>query len=215
MNKLLILSFTLLIVVPSLIKPTTKHVPPGPYDWKLAKNKNNVKVYTREKEGSDFKEFKAITTVTATMSQVQAVLNDVESYTEWIADMKSSVALKTISPNERIDRYELDLPWPFEDRDMIMHYKLTQDTKNKSTVIILKGKADYIPHKKGFIRMKSAKGFWKITPKSSTETIVKYQFVADPSGSLPAWVVNMFIVDGPYKTLTALKEKVKEEQYAK
>ena len=35
----------------------------------------------------------------------------------------------------------------------------------------------------------------------------------DPSGLLPAWLVNMFVSKGPYQTLKMLREQVKKPMY--
>jgi hypothetical protein len=34
----------------------------------------------------------------------------------------------------------------------------------------------------------------------------------DPAGSLPNWMVNLFITKGPYETFVKLREEVKGQQ---
>ena len=65
---------------------------------------------------------------------------------------------------------------------------------------------DYIPEKKNYIRLKEAEGFWQIKEIEENKISLIYQYYGEPGGSLPAWLVNMFIVDGPMDTLTNLKK---------
>ena len=75
---------------------------------------------------------------------------------------------------------------------------------------LLEAVPNYIPGKEDFIRLKTAKGSWEITPLKDNKTQIKYQVMADPEGSLPPMIINMFIVDGPYTTLQNLKERIGE-----
>ena len=56
--------------------------------------------------------------------------------------------------------------------------------------------------------MPSGKGKWVFTPLENGKTQVYHQFGGDPGGSIPAWIVNMFLVDGPYKTMLGLQETI-------
>lgn len=58
----------------------------------------------------------------------------------------------------------------------------------------------------GFIRIKEIRGQWLIKFIDNENCKVTYQFMADPEGFLPGWVVNLFVVDGPYKTLKNLQK---------
>ena len=181
--------------------------------WKLEKNQNNIKVYTRKTEDSKIKEFKAITTINTSVSTLINVLNDVEAYPEWIQDVKYTKTLKQITSNERYDYYEISVPWPLDNRDIIVHYKIEQDAQTNIVKAKITGKPDYIPKKSGVVRIEKAKGIWQFTPKENGKVQILYQFLGDPAGNIPAWIINLFIVDGPYKTLTNLKEFVKKEKY--
>ena len=37
-------------------------------------------------------------------------------------------------------------------------------------------------------------------------TLINNQFISDPGGSMPAWVVNSFLASNPYNTVKELKE---------
>jgi hypothetical protein len=54
--------------------------------------------------------------------------------------------------------------------------------------------------------MEKANGSWEFVKLSNGEIKVTYQFLADPGFNAPNWIIYLFIVDGPFKTLTNLKK---------
>jgi hypothetical protein len=60
--------------------------------------------------------------------------------------------------------------------------------------------------------MKSAKGYWLVTPISDKKTEIVYQYKADPNG-ISAVLVNMFLLEAPKATFVGLKEQVKLAKY--
>jgi len=181
--------------------------------WVLEKDKDNIKVWTRDTETSSFKSFKAITIVNASVVQLASVLNDVGAYPEWMANLESTEILKEISENECYYYFEVEAPWPVSNRDNVAHFKLTNNYDTKGFEVTVTGQPDYIPEKQDIVRIPKSIGTWQFTPISERETEVVFVYAADPGGKLPAWVINIFIVDGPFKTLSNLKEFVKQEKY--
>ncbi len=188
-------------------------LPPG--EWKLAKDKNDIKVYTRRTSATKIKEFKAVTTVAAPVARLMAVLNNVNEYPRWMSNINTSKTLTQINADTRYDYYEMKLPFPFDNRDAIFYVTIERDPQTNVVHITNTGKPSYIPEKTGTVRMHLANGTWRLTPKSNGKTEVVYQFLGDPAGNLPAWLINMLIVEGPFKTLTNLKEFVKKDKYQK
>ena len=66
------------------------------------------------------------------------------------------------------------------------------------------------PEQKGMIRMIKAEGSWKVEEVAENKIEMEYIFVGDPAGSIPTWVINMFIVDGPLTSISNLLERSKE-----
>ncbi len=174
--------------------------------WKLAKNSEGIKVYTREFENSDIKEFKAVTIVNTPIKNIENLLDNTEKLYTWMENVKESRSLKQIGSQSQYVYFVIKFPWPFSDRDMIL--KETKERKSDGTITyVSQSVPDFIPEKDDYERMKVAKGMWKLSPLSENRTQVFYQFYGDPAGSIPNWLVNLFIVDGPYKTLKNIKEK--------
>lgn len=173
--------------------------------WELEKNSNGIKVYTRYTSKSSIKEFKAITTINADKLKISNILMKVGNYVSWYPDISESSLLKILNINERIVYYKLDVPWPADDRDAVLKFEI----KKQSHEILIKINclSNYKAKNDGVVRIIKASGFWKLTTNGN-KTKVVYQFLTDPAGSLPAWIINMMIVDNPYQTLVSLKKKV-------
>lgn len=175
-------------------------------DWKLAKNKDGVLVYTRQPEGKKIKEFRAIVKIKTSMQKLIDLIENVEKYPEWQANITSSRTLKKLSSTERYIYYALDVPWPITDRDVVTHVKKV-NYKSGKVVFKLSAKPDYIKEKEGFIRIRDAQGSWTLSPEGNGYIKVTYQSYGDPAGSIPSGIINSFIVDGPFKTMGNMKRK--------
>lgn len=173
--------------------------------WKLAKDKDSILIYTRQMNGMKIKEFKAYTTINTTVDKLVAVLQDVDNYDKWTMNVKNSALLKKISDDETYIYSEADIPWPFSNRDIISHINIYWSQTRDTATLVIDGIPDYLPEKKGIIRIPISKGAWHIYQVAEENVAIEYSYAADPGGSIPAWIVNLFIVDGPYKTLLRLK----------
>ena len=183
---------------------------PKEAEWDLAKQKNNIKIYTRTYENSAIQEFKAITFTSNPIASLEKTIENVEGYTNWQLSIGEVKILKRLENNDLYVWYSIKLPWPFTDRDMItmMHKSVNEDG-----VITYKitNAPDYIAVKEDLIRIREAEGKWQLTPMPNGEVKIHYQFYAHPAGNLPEWVINLFIVDAPYQSLTNLLAQISDK----
>ncbi|HMG68961.1 MAG TPA: hypothetical protein VK588_14790, partial [Chitinophagaceae bacterium] len=68
----------------------------------------------------------------------------------------------------------------------------------------------YLPEKDGKVRVPRSSITWYVTMPTSTSVTIVYTFEADPGGSMPAWLVNMFADKGPYESFKKLSELLKK-----
>jgi hypothetical protein len=99
------------------------------------------------------------------------------------------------------------MPIGFKNRDIVLNNTVQKVSANK-TKIKLSALPKAYPVQNKFVRIDNASGFWLLC-ENNGKTTVTYQFFTDPKANFPDWVINLFIVDGPYKTLLNLKKKVK------
>ncbi len=180
----------------------------GQSSWELSKSEDDIKIYTRTIEDSPAKEFKAVTTINAKRSDIVKAITNIPDYVNWYPNVSVAKVLKSISHNEDIIYYKIDLPWPASDRDAVLRFNVDSNESNKITKIDMIEELKTIENFDNVVRIKGVKGFWKLTSLGDNKTKIHYQFVGNPGGSLAVWIINMFIIDGPFDTLKALKKKV-------
>jgi hypothetical protein len=183
-------------------------------DWTLKTQEDGISIYMKEFPDSKFKAIRVICQVNTTLSQMVAVIMDVNTGADWVYSVKSSRLLKQVSPSELYYYCEVALPWPFSNRDFIAHLIVTQDTLSKVVTIHGPTVTNYIPEKSGIVRVASSEGLWILTPKPNHTVRLDYTLRTDPGGSVPAWLVNLFATKGPMETFKKLKAQLAKPAYA-
>ncbi|MDO9184611.1 MAG: START domain-containing protein [Bacteroidia bacterium] len=184
-------------------------------DWQLKKDEKGVAIYTRNSENSAFKELKAVAYLKTSISSIVGLLYDFEKYPEWVYKCGASGTLKTISEKELIHYQTVIAPWPISNRDFIVNIKIGQDELTKVVSIKSYATGTYIPVSPDYVRIMNFNASWTLTPQKDGTVEIVYQLLVDPAGAVPAWAVNMAIVDGPFETMNKIKERVFKEEYQK
>lgn len=180
-------------------------------EWDLRKETNGILVYTRNYPDSPVKEFLAVTTCNSSLDRVVELINDIEGYPEWLRSCKLVKSIRNQPGKSTINYVEITFPWPLSNRDGI--WESTTVTHNESLFYAkIRSRPDLVPEKKGIVRMHYANGFWKVEKLKNGKTKITQQFFADPEGNIPGWVVNLFLVDGPYDTFMNLLALLGEER---
>jgi len=181
----------------------------GQYNWKLSKDEDGIKVYQSEVSHSKFKSIKVECTLEGTYDKLMAILNDVPNQKNWVYNSKNSSILKRVSASEFYYYSETHLPWPMTNRDAIIHLKMNKDSLDRFLKISAVSVPGYAPEKSGMVRVPRSDISWYVTMPSAKTISIVYIFDAEPGGSLPAWVVNMFTDKGPYESFKKLSELLK------
>lgn len=184
-------------------------------DWQLKKSENGITVYTRNAEDSDFKELKCIVTLKTTLSSIVSLLNDWDTYPQWVYRCGKSSTLKRISDTEVMHYQTVEAPWPVDSRDFVVNVKLTQDAVTKVVSIVSTCKPTYIPKVKDYVRITEFRASWTLIPQKDGTIQVIYQLLVNPGGYVPAWLVNLAVIDGPYETTLHFRDWVMKDKYKK
>ena len=176
-------------------------------DWKVAKNEDGIKVSFSEVAGSDYKAYQGVTLMKTTMAKLRALQEDVPGACAWIHECKMQKLLKH-EGDQSWTYTQFNTPWPVTPRDSVMHVTTTEGADGSLTRK-LESVPTYMPEEKGFVRVAKVEGFWKFVPKGDQIEVI-YQVHTEPGGSVPSMVANKFVVDAPFKTLKALKERAEK-----
>jgi hypothetical protein len=183
-------------------------------NWVLKKDKNGIQVFTRKAADIQFDELKVECTLDGRVSQLAAVVLDINNHTKWVYKSTSCYLVKATSATDLFFYNVTECPWPLDNRDAVVHLTLSQDAKTKIMTIEVKNVDGLLPVKQNLVRVKYSNVVWKVEPLSDRSMHVEYTIRVDPGGSIPAWVVNLFATKGPYETFMRLREMVKSGQYA-
>ena len=177
-------------------------------DWKVAKDEGGINISLSEVAGSKYKAYRGVTTIKASVAKLRGLQEDVVGACTWIHECKSQKLLK-YDGAKTWTYTQFNTPWPVTPRDSVLLVTSEQGADGTLTRT-LKGEPTYIPEENGFVRVAQVEGFWKFVPKGADQTEVTYQVHTEPGGSVPSWLANKFVVDAPFNTLKALKEKAEK-----
>jgi len=180
-------------------------------EWELRKERDDIRIYTRKVEGYKIQEVKGVTEIEASPERILKVLRDVKGYPEWIHSCTVAEVLEISGDNEIIYYTVIKVPWPVTDRDMVQKMEIEdlQGSYQTHTLSL----PEFIPEKKGLVRMPASNGGWKLVGRVNGTTLVEMQFLNDPGGSIPGWLVNMLLTESPFQTMSGLKDQVKKDKY--
>lgn len=174
--------------------------------WILKKDKNGIKVFIRNVEGIEFKEFLGIITVDYPIEKVDRLMNNVPNQVNWLCDTIESRVIKD-DPINPIQYNVITAPL-VSNRDVVILTKVTR-TPGKIMRTFQAVKHASVPERKGIVRMPTMVGMWLFESVGKNRTKVTYQNLADPGGSLPSGLVNMTVVKMPFVSLTNMLEQLK------
>ncbi|MCY1284648.1 START domain protein [compost metagenome] len=177
-------------------------------DWKLAKDEDGIKVFLSEVPGSRYKAYRGVVTMKADMATLRALQEDVVDSCAWIHECKEQKLLKSEGAHSwTYTRF--NTPWPVTPRDSVLHVT-SEVGADGSVTRVLEAVPDYLPEADGFVRVTEVQGFWKLVPKGAGEVEVTYQVHTEPGGSVPSWLANSFVVDAPFNTLKAMRQRAEK-----
>ena len=181
-------------------------------DWKLVREDEGIKIYTKKEVGFDYKTFKGHMVLESSIANFISVLIDVEGLSNWGYKVKSSKLLEKFGDSVLIYYSEAKAPFPYKNRDGIYlnRYKWNEDSR--TLLVEIEILDEYLDLNEKLVRVKG-KGHWKVSELTSGKIDVIFQMQIDPGGSIPGWLANMFVTDSPHYSLLNLKEVIKKEKY--
>jgi hypothetical protein len=184
----------------------------GQAGWKLKREKNGISIYVREQADSPLKEYKARAVIAHPIHLVSEFLSDLERHPEWVFRCTDLTIIEDQGEQKAKYHTTYDIPWPIKDRDLtvkavITHHAGGKKIESLSENIIL----DY-PVEKGVVRMPGYREWVILEEIDSMNTLFIAEGYADPGGTVPAWLVNMFLVDGIYDSVIKTREILLDQE---
>jgi len=180
----------------------------------VGERKNGIKIFTKYQPISGYKIIRAVFTVPESVAACLALIKDSPSANLWMNRVIKFETIEEKSSYEWFTYGELDIPWPFDNKDFISHNTVAYDEKTQSVTVKIKSKPDFIPPKKGKHRVKESEGVWYFVP-TSNGTEVCYEIFAAPDGAgiLPAWMFNSLVVASIYESMEGMIKLLQTQKY--
>lgn len=176
----------------------------------MRRNENGITIYS-QRQGKIVK-LHLITEFDATPATLEAELKNISNYTSWVYGNKRSGIIKKVNDHDIIYFTEAHLPWPIQDRDLVIELNIKPATATEPLTITAKSIDGILPPKKHFIRVPYSLAIWRIIPIPGNKIKVDYIFSLDPGGSIPGWLVNLTIAKGPYQSFLKLGDILKSKK---
>ncbi|MBF0122572.1 MAG: START domain-containing protein [Candidatus Omnitrophica bacterium] len=181
------------------------------HPWRQRINEDGITVDTRKVDRSSLLEFKASIRMDVSIEKVVSVLEDPKKMPLWYHQCVYAQVVDEEGPLQKICYLVLHLPWPVSERDSVFRLVKEEDSKSGILTYTLNAVTDYLPRKRGKIRVPYLKAFWRLTPLSDGTTEVFVQQHSDPGGWVPPSLVNKLVVDVPFMSLKNLRDLVSRE----
>lgn len=142
---------------------------------------------------------------------VTAALLNIPGYTQWQYKTIKARVLENVSTDELIYYVEIASPWPFNNRDIIAHLRKEIWKDGNGVRLIYHGEPDYLPEKEDLTRVRSSASEFQITSLEEGKVHVTFYSTVDPSGHVPAWMMNRVSCEGPFISFSRLKARLEAE----
>jgi len=184
--------------------------------WTLAREDKarDIRVYVRDMPGSDYQSFYAVTRMAVRIDSVVAVLSDVPAMPEWIVRMVSVRLLRREPDRELWVHAHYRLPYPFLDREAVLHSRLQQDVRSGQVTIVTRSVPGMIaPGREKRVRLAGVHSTWKITPEPAGRVRIEFWGQGEPGGYVPPLLFNYNLPDEPLQTLRNLRQMLIRDKY--
>lgn len=182
---------------------------PAQAEWTLARDKKETKVWVMDFPNSNFKQFKSETIVEAELADVVALQLDVANMGKWYDNVGTVTLVEKISDLEGTYIVDFDMPFPVRDRVSAIRAKMTYDKASKTVYVITQYEKGILDETDK-IHVKNIQSKWEITDLGDGNVKILHSGYMDPSGSLPAWIGNTGVKDGPIKSFKGMRKILPE-----
>lgn len=212
---LVVLPFTMPVAALDGTLDTATPVSAGQSDeqWRLDRDKDGIKIYTRTVDGSRFRAVRAVMLTSFSMPQLVALIRDTAACPEWANLCKASRVVEQRSETELFVYTHNDLPWPVSDRDAVTHVHWTVLDGGAAVQMTATAAEGHVPSVRGVTRLKDAETSWTFRRQPDGQIEVETFAHIDPGGPMPAWLINRLLLDAPHKTLLGMREVLNSGRY--
>lgn len=171
-------------------------------DWQKILEQDGVEIFLADVPNSKFKAFRSRGVVKGNIEKYLALFREVGEMKKWSPKIIEKTVIKEVSDIEAITYQIDDIPWPAEDRDLVISNKLFVDKEEKTLKVLIYSVEDPShPPTDKYVRAQINWAVFSIKPQTKDTTHIDFMIHADPKGEIPAWIVNQIQRKWPFKFL--------------
>lgn len=177
----------------------------------LVRSDENISIYTRWIPATKTRmtrEIKAEFIIDSPVNEIVSVLKDEKLYTQWMKSTKSYYRLKTTDENNWYAYIQFSIPWPLNNQDCILKYRVHENEDSSKTEIKLLGEPGFLKTYEGIERISHMEGSWIITRIDSQKSLVEYYMYSNQAPKFPTWITDPLIQKNLLKTMNALRDLI-------
>lgn len=206
--------YLVLILCPTL---TMAGAPPVhiPSDgWSLVCDHDGIIVQERPVPGYPMKAYRAKGTLNASIEQILEVLSDTDTASEWMPELDRQRVVAAVSDFEMITLNIYGIPFPFADRELLLHNQLRLDRPGNALVaeaVSIDTPEVATTGRRVRARMIYAKTW--LCPEGADLTTIEFVIMADPGGRIPDFLVTFGLRRLPLRFVRALETRAQQAEY--
>jgi hypothetical protein len=185
-----------------------KEEPETHSEWKLSKEKDGIKIYTRwrpvEKD-REARELRGEMVVNVPITNIIQLIKDDEKATEWINRVKVFKNVKIVDDFTWYSYSEMAIPWPMDNQDMVTKNEL-KVYKNGKVAIVLSGASEQVPVKDGIRRIEHFEGGWKMEPLPKGNVKITYSMYNNSKPVIPRLITDPLVFNSFWSTLDDMRK---------
>ena len=177
--------------------------------WELVQKSQGIEV-KRKKIGKDsILALKATGVLNTSVEKIISIFKETNLAYQWAPGLKERRILQEISETEAVVYDIHQMPWPCQDRDLVIYNKIELIQKRKQIALISSSIETYSkdPGSNGNVRAELYYSFIGLTPISQNKTKVEFFIHVNPKGSIPNWIINYILKTRPSGFLKAIEKR--------
>jgi hypothetical protein len=170
---------------------------------------DGIQVFRQEVGESGLVAFRGIGVIEAPLPLVATVILDTDKRREWIDGLDESRIILWKDKDNFVEYDHIGLPFFIKDRDFVSEIKMSFDPSKKEMVFHYQPSDEPSAPHTNYIRGDLINATFILSSIDNDEkTMVDAEFLCDPKGWIPKWLVNFFLNDWPKTTFRNLRKEV-------
>lgn len=179
-------------------------------EWTEALEDSGITVFKRSRAASPYQEVRAQARLKGQVSQFAGFFKDPENYKKWVYGALDTQLLETVKPNELIFRGVFQIPWPFENRELISRVLISESDSPASLTATLSHAPTQLPISSGLVRVDHFESIWNVSQDSEDAVRMSIDMYVEPGGKLPPFIVNLVLSRIQLWSIKNLRQRISE-----